>query len=1132
MGLADLFRPKWKHSDVEVRAAAVRELELDTHGEILETIARDDGDAEVRRIAIKKLQDPRLLLELAASDADEALRRLAGERGTSLLISTAVSSDEPQAAAGLALIKDERALGDVARGAALETLRRAALERIQDPRILTEVARGAKDPEVRLAAVRRIEDEAVLRGVALDEENREVAMAALERLSAPDALEAISRRGKCKAVRVLARKRLGEARARGRASASLEEAGEPAREGDEAAGARAEGERAQVSEAQRRSRQEQMCRTIEALARSADFERVGPQLEEARREWRELGTDAPEELRSRFDGAFAAFEERRAKIEERRTKIEERRSALTQRAQSLETTLGARLALVREAESLESDGGLARLAEVEAAWERLGPLADIHAEAGRSFERARAEVRRRIESQGAQRTLLTELAELARRAEALRGSSRPRQALKQLQIHEEEWRRRAGSLGEVPGAKELEASLASVRADLEGREVEEKAERELRKKENLARLTSLCDNLEKLVQSTDWRAAERSVREVQAQIRKPGPLPGPSDEEELRTRFHAIRERVLEGVREQKEADDWRRWAAIPKLEELCARVEALVKGPDPRETTRKLREAQAEWRKVGPVPKERSEVLWARFKKACDQVYESCQDYFSKLEEERTENLKKKEELCARIEAFADSIDWAKTADEIKKIQGEWRAIGPVPHAQSDAIWRRFRAGCDHFFDKRQEHLDRTSGERLVNLQKKEELCARVEALADSTDWVKTADEIKRIQAEWRMVGPVPRAQSDAVWKRFRAACDHFFGRRQAEVEQEKVGHQRRKEEIIARVEALIPRAAEPDVAAAPESVPAASPAEDVARAVLEAQAEWRASGPAPAAISEEIWERFSRACEAVVRAFPEPFRGTDLDPTINLRKREKLCHRAEALAGPEPEAAPPAVSGEAAGRAVERMAEQLRSALAANAFSEGERDPRAEAASVVEEIRQLQQAWRRLGPAPHEEGAALWERFRTACERVLARHEVPEVVQTPGEDPREAASFEKKSALLEKVEKLTAQPQTPELREEVKRIQRQWKGIGPVPKEKAKTLWNRFRKACNRLLSEGARPEQRDAEEDTGATAATPAELDGGPAPGPDVESAEEAERLPRSAALEREEDASSDGAPAGES
>ena len=192
----------------------------------------------------------------------------------------------------------------------------------------------------------------------------------------------------------------------------------------------------------------------------------------------------------------------------------------------------------------------------------------------------------------------------------------------------------------------------------------------------------------------------------------------------------------------------------------------------------RRMRELQARWKPVALAPRAQGEVMWRRFKTAQDEVYARTSAHFAAQNEERAGNLARKQTLCEKAEALADSTDWVKTATEIQSLQAEWKGIGPVTRGHEKAIWERFRAACDRFFTRGQEDLKRRKEEWAGNLARKEALCAKAEALADSMEWESAAAQFKQLQAEWKTIGPVRKSRSEAIWQRFRAACDRFFDR------------------------------------------------------------------------------------------------------------------------------------------------------------------------------------------------------------------------------------------------------------------------------------------------------------------------------------------------------------------
>jgi hypothetical protein len=295
------------------------------------------------------------------------------------------------------------------------------------------------------------------------------------------------------------------------------------------------------------------------------------------------------------------------------------------------------------------------------------------------------------------------------------------------------------------------------------------------------------------------------------------------------------------------------------------------------------LKELQAQWKDAGPAPHEKSKELWDRFKKACDTVHEKTRAFFAKLDEEREANIKKKEELCAQAEALSGSTDWKATSEALKRLQEDWKAVGPVPRSKGDALWKRFRAACDAFFARRAEHDQELDAEREANLAKKTDLALRAEELSASTDWRATADEIKRLQEEWQTIGPVPRDKGDDIWKRFRAACDRFFEARKAAYarqDEERLANLARKEDLCRQVEALTD---EPDRETAIQKVKAL-------------QAEWRTIGHVPRDRTDAIWKRFRSACDAVFAGPEVPATSAALDTSGFVNRlpldeiREKL--------------------------------------------------------------------------------------------------------------------------------------------------------------------------------------------------------------------------------------------------
>jgi hypothetical protein len=213
--------------------------------------------------------------------------------------------------------------------------------------------------------------------------------------------------------------------------------------------------------------------------------------------------------------------------------------------------------------------------------------------------------------------------------------------------------------------------------------------------------------------------------------------------------------------------------------------------------------------------------------------------------ERQLAENLERKEALIARAEELKESAEWKATAEAIKRLQAEWKAIGPVSKERSQEMWDRFRAPANLFFERRQEHLAKLREEQEENLRKKEALCVRAEELAGSAQWKATAEALQALQAEWKTIGPVPREHGDAIWKRFRKSLDEFFGRRQEHYTKLR----KEQEENLRQKEALCVRA---------EELSQSTQWKATSEAIKALQAEWKSIGPVPQKKADSIWRRF----------------------------------------------------------------------------------------------------------------------------------------------------------------------------------------------------------------------------------------------------------------------------------
>jgi Domain of Unknown Function (DUF349) len=589
------------------------------------------------------------------------------------------------------------------------------------------------------------------------------------------------------------------------------------------------------------------------------------------------------------------------------------------------------------------------------------------------------------------------LAELVAAAETAAVDEDLGVARRGLAMARHEWKDVASGL-EVDA--ELTGRFAAAEARVTARDTAAQDEDRRTRKDALDRLLQLAVRIEPLVTRGDLalKPAERALRDLRTALASIPPLPSRRDYEGIVHRLKAAQAALIPKVQELRDVADWQRWANVGIQEQLCEKMEALKAVEDPEAIARHVRELQQQWRQAADVPRAQGETLWRRFKAAHDEVWARCEAHFAAQAESRADNFAKKQALAERAEALAESTHWIQTADEIKKLQADWKTIGPVTRGQEKIVWDRFRAACDRFFTRRHADLAERKTVWAQNLAQKEALCVRAEAVAESTDWETAAADIKKLQAEWKTIGPVKKTRAEAIWQRFRAACDHFFARyaqRHDIAREERVAA---REAIAAELEALAPPppaveaasaspapdpTAEPDAASASQEQPPA----DLLAKVRSLRGQWQqelALRGVDRDRAAALDVRFAAGFARVVARWPAVFDGTDLDPDANRKRMESLVKRIEDLA--KSVAGPAASLGDEALSPTTRLAAMLKDALASNTIG-GKVDEDSRFRAAVEDVRQAQAAWSRIGPVPEDARRPLADRFQRAIRVISER-------------------------------------------------------------------------------------------------------------------------------------------------
>ncbi|MEH0155026.1 DUF349 domain-containing protein [Limibacter armeniacum] len=328
---------------------------------------------------------------------------------------------------------------------------------------------------------------------------------------------------------------------------------------------------------------------------------------------------------------------------------------------------------------------------------------------------------------------------------------------------------------------------------------------------NLKKKQAIIDKIKSLIEETDQKGIMAKMKDLQKQWKEIGAVPQ-MEADELYKTYSALLDMFYDQMSIEFELKELDRKKNYEAKEALCDRAEKLIELENINDAVAQLNLLHDEFRSYGPVPREQQEEIWKRFKEASDKIYDKKREFAEVFKQQLNENMKQKQELCLKVEPFAefnsDRIkEWNAKTKELLAVQEEWEKVGPLPREVAKEINKQFWGNFKQFFHNKGKFFEELEAQRAENLQKKEALVLRAEELKESADWNATANKLKGLQQEWKGIGPVPEKQRDEVYAKFKAACDYFFERkRNKRKEEDKVfiENLKKKEEICLEIETM----------------------------------------------------------------------------------------------------------------------------------------------------------------------------------------------------------------------------------------------------------------------------------------------------------------------------------------
>lgn len=289
----------------------------------------------------------------------------------------------------------------------------------------------------------------------------------------------------------------------------------------------------------------------------------------------------------------------------------------------------------------------------------------------------------------------------------------------------------------------------------------------------------------------------------------------------------------------------------VVQVDLLEQRLESGAAAPDDTEAgVRKLRDAIAEPHAIGDL-----DALAKRLDALEERIAERRAERRAARARALDEARERKERIADEAEDISQGNDWRHGADRLRALLDEWKTLPRLDRATDDQLWRRFSSARTHYTRRRKAHFAELSARREQAREAKEEILAEAEGLADSTDWGPTARRFRELMSRWKEAGPAPKTVEEALWKRFRAAQDTFFGARSEAFSQrdsEQRANLEAKEALLREAEALVPVT---DWKAARSSL----------RGIQE---RWEAVGPVPRDAVRSVESRLRRVEQAIREA------------------------------------------------------------------------------------------------------------------------------------------------------------------------------------------------------------------------------------------------------------------------
>lgn len=398
-------------------------------------------------------------------------------------------------------------------------------------------------------------------------------------------------------------------------------------------------------------------------------------------------------------------------------------------------------------------------------------------------------------------------------------------------------------------------------------------------------------------------------------------------------------------------------------------------------------------------------------FKAEMQLIKEKRAKIFLAQEEEKQDNLRKKEEIIEKIKAMTTSPEEAnKSYQDFKALQQEWKEIKNIPADKANEVWKNYQLYVEQFYDMLKLNSEAREYDFKKNLEAKTQLCEAAEKLNEEEDVISAFHQLQDLHQQYREIGPVAKELREQIWERFKAASTVINKKHQQHFEDLRA----KEEENLAKKTSLCEKVE----AANQGEYKTAKDWEKVTQEIIEIQKEWRTIGFAPQKMNVKIFERFRIANDKFFNKKAEFFKGLKDTYSANLEKKQQLVNKAKELADST------------------------------------------DWKKTGDKFIALQKEWKKVGTVPHKQGELLWKEFLDTCNKFFeARNK-----QNAGSRSEEHANLDKKRNIIAQLKELViAEISDNNFQKKLKNLAKQYSAIGHVPFKEKDKVYKEYHEAID---------------------------------------------------------------------